>query len=172
MRISRIQVSNFRCLRDFKLTFDDVTVLVGANGTGKSSVLHALAWFFEGWSLTEEDISGHQAGEQVTVGVTFTDFDAADRDALGSYVVGEEATFWRTWSAETGEKLTGKGRAYAPFAQIRAHTTATPKREAYNELRDSMPELMLPKVRSAAAADESTGAVGDGAPRGADRGPH
>ena len=139
------------------MSFDDVTVLVGANGTGKSSVLHALAWFFEGSPLTDEDISGHRVGEQVTVGVTFTGFDDADRAALGSYVVGEEATFWRTWSAETGEKLTGKGRAYAPFVAIREQKTATAKREAYNQLRDKEPNLALPKVRSAAAVDEALG---------------
>jgi predicted ATP-dependent endonuclease of OLD family len=85
------------------MSFDDVTVLVGANGTGKSSVLHALAWFFEGSPLADEDISGHQVGEGVTVGVTFAGFDDADRAALGAYVVGEEATFWRTWSAEGRE---------------------------------------------------------------------
>jgi putative ATP-dependent endonuclease of OLD family len=157
MRIARIQVVNFRCLRDLKMSFDDVTVLVGANGTGKSSVLHALAWFFEGSPLADEDISGHQIGEEVTVGVTFAGFDDADRAALGAYVVGEEATFWRTWSAEAGEKLTGKGRAYRPFVTIRAQTTATTKREAYNALRDAEPGLGLPKVRSAAAADEALG---------------
>lgn len=153
--MARVQITNFRCLRELTLAFDDVTVLVGANGTGKSSVLHALAWFFEGWSLGEEDISGHQAGEQVTVGATVTDFDNADRDALGSYVVGDEATFWRTWSAEAGEKLTGKGRAFAPFTDVRAQATATPKRQAHNDLRDSMPELGLPKVKSAAAVDDA-----------------
>ena len=55
------------------MSFDGVTVLVGANSTGKSSILHALEWFFAGGAPTEEDISGHRTGEQVTVGVTFTD---------------------------------------------------------------------------------------------------
>jgi hypothetical protein len=137
------------------MQFDDVTVLVGANSTGKSTVLYALAWFFEGGPLTEEDVSGHQPGEQISVGVTFTDFDDSDREALGSYVLGEEATFWRTWSAEAGEKLTGKGWAYPAFAEIREQGPAMAKRKAYGELRDSRPELGLPRASSAGAVSEA-----------------
>lgn len=155
MRLARIHVVNFRCLRDLAMSFDDVTVLVGANSTGKSSVLHALAWFFGGGSLTEDDVSGHQPGEQVTVGVTFTGFDDSDREALGSYVFGEEATFWRTWSAQGGEKLTGKGRAYPVFSAVREQDAAMAKRKVYNDLRDTQPELHLPKVSSASAVDEA-----------------
>ena len=158
MRLARIHVVNFRCLRDLTMSFDDVTVLVGANSTGKSTVLHALAWFFDGGPLSEEDISGHQPGEQVTVGVTFTDFDASDRDALGSYVFGEEATFWRTWSAQDGEKLTGKGRAYPAFSAVREQGAAMAKRKVYNELRDERPELALPTASSASAVDEALAA--------------
>lgn len=153
MRAVRIHVVNFRCLSDLAISFDEVTVLVGANSTGKSTVLHALAWFFDGGPLSVEDISGHQPDQQVTVGVTFADFNEDDREALGSYVVSEEATFWRTWSAEHGEKLTGKGRAHPAFADVRKHATAMPKREAYEELRTSRPELGLPRATSAAAVD-------------------
>lgn len=155
MRLARAHIVNFRCLRDLNISFDEVTVLVGANSTGKSSVLHALDWFFRGGPLSSEDVHGHQQGERVTVGVSFTDFDEADRDALGAYVLGDEATFWRTWSAEGGEKLTGKGRAYPPFVAVREHARATEKRKTYNELRDAQPELGLPKANSAAAVDEA-----------------
>jgi hypothetical protein len=148
MRITRMHIVNFRCLRELKLAFEDVTVLVGANGAGKSTVLHALAWFFDGGSLTTEDVSGHQPGEQVSVGVTFADFDEDDREALGSYVLSDEATFWRTWSDAGGEKLTGKGRAFAPFEKVRSQEGANPTRAAYNELREAQPDLGLPKIRS------------------------
>lgn len=155
MRLAHVHVVNFRCLREFRMSFDKVTVLVGANSTGKSTVLQALAWFFDGGSLTDEDVSGHQPGEHITVGVTFTDFDDADREALGSYVVGDEATFWRTWSAEDGGKLTGMGRAFAPFAAVREQSAAMPKRKAYGELRQARPELGLPTAGSAAAVDHA-----------------
>ncbi len=155
MRATRAHIENFRCLRELSISLDDVTVLVGANSTGKSSVLHALAWFFEGGPLQEEDINGHQQLETVSVSVTFTDFDDSDREALGSYVLGEQATFWRTWKLGDRDKLTGKGREYPAFAAVRQHAAATPKRAAYKALREERPELELPSAGSAAAVDDA-----------------
>lgn len=155
MRLASAHIVNFRCLRDFRIWFDDVMVLVGANSTGKSTVLHALDWLFRGGGLTIEDVHGQQPLERVSIGATFTDFDDADREALGSYVLGDEATFWRTWSAEEGEKLTGKGRALPDFAPVRHHTKAMAKRGAYDDLREARPELGLPKTRSATQVDEA-----------------
>jgi len=153
MRIVCVHIAHFRCLKELEMSLGDVTVLVGANGTGKSSLLHALRWFFEGGRLEEEDHAGHQTNHPVTVGVTFSDFDEDDREALGSYVLRDEATFWRTWSAVDGEKLTGKGRAFPLFDAVRRHEKATPKREAYKLLCEEHAELALPKANSAAAVD-------------------
>jgi putative ATP-dependent endonuclease of the OLD family len=155
MRIARAHIVNFRCLSDLRLEFDDVTVLVGANSTGKSTVLHALRWFFEGGPLEPEDFSGCQPDAVVSVSMTFTNFTSADREALGSYVVGEEATFWRTYSVEQAEKLTGRGQAYPAFEEIRKHNKAIEKRKAYNDLRATHPELALPTASSQQAVDEA-----------------
>ena len=44
MRIDRVQLRNFRCFEDQSFRFaDDFTLLIGANATGKSAVLDALA---------------------------------------------------------------------------------------------------------------------------------
>jgi putative ATP-dependent endonuclease of OLD family len=155
MRITRAHIVNFRCLSDLKLEFDDVTVLVGANSTGKSTALHALRWFFEGGPLEQEDLSGCQLGAVASVSVTFTDFTSADREALGSYVIDEEATFWRIYSAEQSEKLTGRGQAYPAFEEIRKHSKAIEKRKAYNDLRAQHPELDLPTASSQQAVDDA-----------------
>jgi len=43
MHITGIQLKNFRCFKEFNITFDrPVILLEGANGTGKTSVLEAL----------------------------------------------------------------------------------------------------------------------------------
>ncbi|MFJ9700582.1 ATP-dependent nuclease, partial [Streptomyces fradiae] len=44
---------------------------------------------------------------------------------------------------------------YAPFEEVRRHTKAMDKREAYNALRESNPELGLPPVGKADEADEA-----------------
>jgi predicted ATPase len=40
--IRRVDISNFRCLRQTSITLEPLTVLVGPNGSGKSAVLAAL----------------------------------------------------------------------------------------------------------------------------------
>jgi putative ATP-dependent endonuclease of the OLD family len=155
MRLSRVHIINFRCLQELVLELDDVTTLVGANSTGKSTALHALRWLFEGGPLEEEDFWGCDDSLTVSVGATFTGFSDADRLALGSYLVQEEATFWRTWSTAEHEKLTGRGLAYRPFEDIRAHEKATPMKVAYNELRTAHLELGLSAwTNQQAAKDE------------------
>ena len=40
--LTRLYVDNFRCLTNFELKLDQANILLGANGTGKTSVLTAL----------------------------------------------------------------------------------------------------------------------------------
>lgn len=155
MRLRRVRIQGFRCIEDLTLNLDDVTVLVGANSTGKSSALHALRWFFDGGGLEVADVAGQDESGAVTVSATFTDFTDADKDALGRYVVEDEATFTRRWSVTDGDKLTGRGLAYPLFEQVRDHERAGERIEAYRELRDAHSELELPAARSAQAADDA-----------------
>jgi len=148
MRISEVRVKGYRCIDDLTIELDDLTVLIGANGAGKSSLLYALEWFFTGGPLEVEDICGQVADATISVSATFTDFTGADREVLGRYLIDERATFWRTWSLEGGEKLTGRGLAFPPFEAIRAHTGATALRDAYKTLGTEHPDLALPSVGS------------------------
>jgi hypothetical protein len=155
MRLARVHILNFRCLVDLQLELDDVTILVGANSTGKSTALEALRWLFEGGPLDVEDLAGCQPDATASVGATFVDFKDADRVALGSYVLGDEATFWRTWSVSEDEKLTGRGRAFPLFEDVRREQKAMPMRKAYGELRAAHPELGLPTASSQAAVEDA-----------------
>ena len=40
--VTRLYVDNFRCLVNFELKLDETNILLGPNGSGKTSVLHAL----------------------------------------------------------------------------------------------------------------------------------
>lgn len=49
MKLSRVTVSNFRCLKDVEIRFEpDLTVIVGENDSGKSSLFDILRIIFEG----------------------------------------------------------------------------------------------------------------------------
>lgn len=158
MRISKVNIKNFRCLQDLELEVGELTVLIGANSTGKSSTLKALGWFFEGGDLDPEDICGHRPDAQVSVGVTFHDLTPADRQALGSYAAGDTATLCKTWSVKDSVKLTGHALAYPSFEEIRLHDGAMERREAYKELRNAHPELKLPNANSRGMVDQAMAA--------------
>jgi ABC-type multidrug transport system ATPase subunit len=52
MKLRKVTINNYLSLRDVTLSFGDLTVLVGKNGSGKTSILEALYRFFSDFSIT------------------------------------------------------------------------------------------------------------------------
>ncbi|MEU4076347.1 ATP-dependent endonuclease [Streptomyces venezuelae] len=163
MKIKRVRIENFCCLHKVDIAFDEITSFIGPTGVGKSTVLRALDWFFNGEksvALTTDDIHSAVAGaggERISVEVEFDGLTDFDRDALGRYAPDDATTvsIWRTWD-NGEEKITGKALAYAPFDEIRSVLGgAMAKRRAYNELRESTPSLGLPPAGSEKAVNEA-----------------
>ena len=69
MNIQSVRIKNFRTLKDVTIPFDSVTTFIGPNGTGKSTVLRALDWYFNGkpGSLAEKDCSFGATDEDIEV---------------------------------------------------------------------------------------------------------
>ncbi|MFE2279569.1 ATP-dependent endonuclease [Streptomyces sp. NPDC059454] len=157
MKIKRVHIENFCCLRSLDVSFDSVTSLIGPTGVGKSTVLRALDWFFngeKGGTLGEEDVHSAAETKRIRVEVEFNGLTASDRAALGHYAPDglETLSIWRTW--ENGEdRITGKALAYPPFERIREGAGSREKTAAYKALREQDPALGLPAVRSWDAAE-------------------
>lgn len=43
IKITDVRISNFRCLKNVEVPLDDLTILLGANNSGKTSFLDALS---------------------------------------------------------------------------------------------------------------------------------
>lgn len=69
MKLKEISIKNFRGIRSLHLPLDDLTVLIGENNTGKSSVLEAIQLV-----LTR--------GFGVRRGGQFTEYDFHLKDAI------------------------------------------------------------------------------------------
>ena len=94
MKIESIRIENFRSFKDETIRFDNYTCFVGANGSGKSTVLNALNVFFRQYKdsktdlskLNSEDFHHKKTEEPVKITVTFTDLSDAAKDELSDYV--------------------------------------------------------------------------------------
>lgn len=94
--------------------------MVGSGGTGKSSFLRAIEWFFRGGALDAEDVHEGGEGSDVGVAVTFSDINDADRLVLGRYAAGDPTTFTRTWRPGESDKLSGSALFYPGFDDVRS----------------------------------------------------
>ena len=159
MKIQSVRIKNFRTLKDVTIPFDSVTTFIGPNGTGKSTVLRALDWYFNGkpGSLTENDFSFGVTDEDIEVQVTFADLTEKDRNELGKYAPAGVTTFtaWKRRAQDGSESLSANSKSYAPFNAIREKGSAADKKAAYNELRNSDSSLGLSAWSNVDAANQA-----------------
>jgi len=159
MKIKRVRIENFRCLHKVDIGLEDVTSFLGPTGAGKSTVLRALDWFFNGEksvALSDEDLHSARGSRRISVEVEFDGLTEYDRETLGHYASPgtNSVIVWRTW--EDGEdKITGKGLAFPPFEAVRQEASAMDRRRAYTRLREEQPDLGLPPAGSAAAVEDA-----------------
>ncbi|WP_209561073.1 ATP-dependent endonuclease [Frigoribacterium sp. PvP032] len=164
MRIAAITIRNYRSLKDVTLQVENYGAFIGANGAGKSSVLYALDWFFNGTPLSEIDVHGWKEGvaldpgATVEVSVTFTDFTAMDRARLQQYGRSDRAEVRRTWYADTKQtKTVGNAKQGPGFAEVRADQGIALRRQGYRNLRAVHSEL--PELGSSASKDAIVAAL-------------
>jgi putative ATP-dependent endonuclease of OLD family len=150
--IESISIRNFRAIEQLDLALDRLTILLGANSVGKSSVVRALEWFFSSDSLELEDVRDRDPARVVSVRVTFAELTDADRRAFPSYTTGEQMTLLKVRNADGSIKLTGRGLVYPPFEAIRQIGDAVPLRQAFNAYVDDNPGLSLTRAASKPAA--------------------
>ena len=74
MKLVELKLKNFRSYRDERtIVFDDLTVLIGKNDAGKSSLLDALNIFFNDASIEKEDASVDGDSSNVCITCVFGD---------------------------------------------------------------------------------------------------
>jgi putative ATP-dependent endonuclease of OLD family len=148
VRISRIRIENFRAHRDTVVDLDDLTAFIGRNGSGKSSILYALDFFYDvNAVLTGDDVYAG-ADEEVAITVTYSDLSEAELTEFGLYVRDSFLVVVKRARRDQPGKYYGIVPQLPNFAEIRVHNGASNQRAAYNELRQSGRIPGLPAVKS------------------------
>lgn len=159
MKIKSVHIENFRTLKDVSIPFDSITTFIGPNGVGKSTVLRALDWYFNGkpCSLTEKDCAFGATDEDIEVRVTFDNLSEKDRDALGKYAPDGVDTFtaWRCRTPDGFDVISANAKSFPDFNAIKMANGAAAKKGLYATLRLSHPELELPVANNGAAVEQA-----------------
>ncbi len=159
MRIREIRVQNFRSILDETLYCDDLTVLVGRNGAGKSTFLNALQLFYDGSpQVTEDDFHNRDLSKNIEIEVIFTDLNDDAKLRFANYVENDAVNVVRVFS---GHQLNRSGTYHgltqqnSDFVPVRNAGGAMDIRRAYAELRTRDEYASLPQVTSQNAALEA-----------------
>ena len=152
MIVKSIHVRNFRSILDEKLDCDNLTVLVGRNGTGKSSFLRATEMFYDPKAtVTVEDFYAEETNKEIEIALTFTDLGSEEVSLFAPYLDNNTLTVAKVFSLSAKRQGTYHGmRLQNPdFVEVRNAGGKTDIRNKYSEIKTSDKYLALPAVRNA-----------------------
>lgn len=158
MQLERARIKNFRSLRDVEVLLGAHTALIGGNGAGKSSILKAIEKFYSTSKICDaDDFFGRDQGQPIEIELTFHQLSDQETTAFEDRVRDGKLVVTRIFD---GGASSGRYHGVVPqipdFMAVRMHSAATPKRAAYNALRENNPLYAnLPNAGSAAAVDQA-----------------
>lgn len=155
MQIKKIEIERFRCVLIDSLVCDNLTALVGRNGAGKSSFLHAIRLFYAiSPAVTEEDFYNRETAEPIQIRVTFGHLLPQEVDAFRSYLDGQDLIVTKRISLANGKVVTktyGASFQFPEFAKVRAIEAKKEFKDAFNAFVDA--GTLAGLVRAASAPD-------------------
>lgn len=93
MRISKIHIKGFRNFDDEEITFQDKTLIIGANDVGKTNLIYALRLLFDksiserDLELSDSDYNAYSGTNQIEITVTITNVtEECILSVLGGFV--------------------------------------------------------------------------------------
>jgi len=139
MLIKSIGVKNFRSILDEALHFDNLTVLVGTNGSGKSSFLHSLELFqVKQPKIASDDFYNKNTDDEIVFSITFTNLSESAKEKFSKYVQNDELTVERIFQFSDGKISStyhGSTLQNPDFTKFRDCPNATLARSEYETLK-------------------------------------
>jgi energy-coupling factor transporter ATP-binding protein EcfA2 len=155
MIIQRIEINNFRSLKSVDISCTDLLAILGRNGAGKSSVLHALDVFYNtAAQISEFDYFDKDTKSEINIRVFYGDLRDDEIEEFSSYITDGKLIVTKVINSG-GSRYYSASRQLPEFAEIRK-LGAVPKRQAYSDLISSgkYPDLTQ-KANSAPAVEDA-----------------
>jgi len=158
MKLATVRIQNFRAFEDEKIDLSNYTCLVGANGTGKSTVLTALRVFFRDTTdvatdlvnLTKEDFFNKDTTRSIFITLTFEDLSPKAQEDFKAYYRGGKliVSAVAEWNGDTElAPVLHKGQRFVHpdfkvyFARDKDGASAKELKETYAMLRERYSDL-------------------------------
>lgn len=157
MDLKDIQIKNFRCFKDELINFDNYTCFVGANGSGKSTILMALNVFFRNTetqcdvrNLQKEDFFQRNISEPIEIICTFNNLDDEELEEFKDYVRQNELivkakAFWDEESQSAEVLQYGIRKVNTDFTSYfeaeKSGAKAKDLKEIYQKIRENYTDL-------------------------------
>jgi predicted ATP-dependent endonuclease of OLD family len=157
MIVKALHVKNFRSILDERIDCDNLTVLVGRNGTGKSSFLRAMEMFYNPKAtLSAEDFYAEDTSKEIEIAMTFTGLSTEEKSLFAPYLDGNDLSVARVFfvSAKKSGTYHGMKLQNPEFADVRNAGGKTEIRNKYNEIKSAQKYSSLPPVRNADQVEE------------------
>ncbi|KKL74408.1 hypothetical protein LCGC14_2065190 [marine sediment metagenome] len=143
MKIKEINIKNFRGIEDLSLTISNFTVLIGKNGVGKSSILHALNFFKEQkYKLKIQDYYKCDLSKKIEVSLTFFNLSEVEKDEFQNYIQNDELRVIKIARGNVelnepnrSQKYHGLRKMHSGFKEIREETNKPNKKRIYNQIK-------------------------------------
>lgn len=139
MILKSIRVKNFRSIKDETLQCDNLTALVGQNGSGKSSFLHAMELYSDkSPKLDLDDYYDKDTSEEIVISATFTNLSPEALTLFSKYIQNNELTVERVFKWNDGKYIIqfhGSMLQNPDFTEINNADTATNGKKKYEELK-------------------------------------
>lgn len=143
MILESVRVKNFLSIKDATLHCDRLTVLVGANGSGKSAFIKAIGMFNDSKArATAKDYHKNNIDDEMSVSITFGSLsDEAAKEFFG-YVTGRKLTVkcdfvWDEGEEEGYPAFRSDLHTNPDFVAVRTASTAAQAKAEYKKLQTS-----------------------------------
>lgn len=84
MKIETIHISNWRSIKDLKISFQNLMIFIGQNNHGKSNILSSLLFFFG--EVKHQDLDFNRGAQELFIEIIFTDLDDSDKVTFKKYL--------------------------------------------------------------------------------------
>ncbi|HPT87246.1 MAG TPA: AAA family ATPase [Bacillota bacterium] len=158
MLIEKIDIKNFRSIHNAEMQCDSLTAILGRNGSGKSSFLQALEYFYDiNAPITIEDFFNRDTENQIEIRVTYGNLRQEECDEFRSYIKDNRLIVTKRITYESGkilQKYYAAAMQIPEFAEIRGISQKSEKKDRWNELVESGKFIGLNKAKKADDIDK------------------